>query len=298
MFRDPETRRLIFSGSFGLRGGTPAENYIAKFDSGGSPDSTATPIYEKDGNKIGIGTTGPESLLHLKGAVPSLLGQDGSAADRTNLQTIFGSLYMFENGQPTPSASPDEVGKYVFWTETKGEIKGTDVVLAGVGSTDITESRLGLVVSAASINAVTSAVNASVMGMSSVAGQFTSVYSNKTGSGSYLPMTFWTGGAERIRIETLGGVTFKTGIFAGTDAAYDIGASATRWMNVFAKWVDAANAFNVNGTQVVTSRQAAVSDVTLTAGASYGTNEQDMLNDLKRAINQILARLRTHGLIS
>lgn len=65
----------------------------------------------------------------------------------------------------------------------------------------------------------------------------------------------------------------------------------------------------VGGNQVVGARQAAISDVTLTttetSGATYTSNEQDMLthlkadNDtLKTQVNSMLAILRTHGLIT
>lgn len=55
--------------------------------------------------------------------------------------------------------------------------------------------------------------------------------------------------------------------------------------------------FNVGSTKVVGAQGAAIADVAGTANAAYDATEQDMLNDLKTAVNATLARLRAHGLI-
>lgn len=56
--------------------------------------------------------------------------------------------------------------------------------------------------------------------------------------------------------------------------------------------------YKVADTQVVGARAAAVADVTGTAGGSYTATEEGMINDLKAAVNSLLAKLRTHGLIA
>jgi len=54
----------------------------------------------------------------------------------------------------------------------------------------------------------------------------------------------------------------------------------------------------INGIQVLTDQQATVNSVAATAGAAYTATEQAMLNDLKAKVNDIRARLQSHGLIA
>jgi hypothetical protein len=54
----------------------------------------------------------------------------------------------------------------------------------------------------------------------------------------------------------------------------------------------------VLSTKVVGSQQSAISDVVGTADGTYNTTEQDMLNDLRDSVNDILTALRNHGLIA
>lgn len=58
--------------------------------------------------------------------------------------------------------------------------------------------------------------------------------------------------------------------------------------------------FKMDGTQVLTVRQAAISDAAsgLTADLTYDQTEVDMINGYKTTINLILAMLRTHGIIA
>lgn len=53
-----------------------------------------------------------------------------------------------------------------------------------------------------------------------------------------------------------------------------------------------------NGIQVLTDQQATVNAVSATAGATYTATEQAMINDLKAKVNDIRARLQSHGLIA
>ena len=53
-----------------------------------------------------------------------------------------------------------------------------------------------------------------------------------------------------------------------------------------------------SGNFQLANRGAAIADEAGTADSSYGTNEVTMINDLKVKLNQILARIRAHGLIA
>ena len=57
------------------------------------------------------------------------------------------------------------------------------------------------------------------------------------------------------------------------------------------KMVDKAGIFQIGDSQSV------VADVGGSAGATYTSNEQDMINDMRVQLNTTLARLRFHGLI-
>lgn len=54
----------------------------------------------------------------------------------------------------------------------------------------------------------------------------------------------------------------------------------------------------VLSTKVLGSQQAAITSVTGTANGTYDTTEQNMINDLRDAVNNIINRLRNHGLIA
>jgi hypothetical protein len=56
--------------------------------------------------------------------------------------------------------------------------------------------------------------------------------------------------------------------------------------------------YYVNGNQVVGPRLVSVGTVVGTAGFSYTATEMTMINDCKTAINQLIARLQSHGLTS
>jgi hypothetical protein len=92
-----------------------------------------------------------------------------------------------------------------------------------------------------------------------------------TGTGTYLPMTFYTGGSERMRIDSSGNVTIGTntiGIGAGRELSIDCPAASTGALN-----------FGVNGT-LTGYLSSSASSLNLTAfGASIpillGTNNTE-----------------------
>lgn len=55
--------------------------------------------------------------------------------------------------------------------------------------------------------------------------------------------------------------------------------------------------YKINNVQVVGERQSDIADESRTAGGTYGSNEQNMMNGMKGKINDILEALRAHGLI-
>ena len=52
-----------------------------------------------------------------------------------------------------------------------------------------------------------------------------------------------------------------------------------------------------SGNFQLANRGSAIADLTGTAGGTYGNNEQDQINNLRVALNTLLAKIRAHGLI-
>jgi hypothetical protein len=97
-------------------------------------------------------------------------------------------------------------------------------VLQGLDATDIVGS--GIIASGALV-AVNSASNTSVGSLGVVAGQFVSITSGRTGSSiPFLPLTFWTGATERLRITPNGNVGIGT---ANAGARLEVVANSTTW---------------------------------------------------------------------
>ncbi len=65
--------------------------------------------------------------------------------------------------------------------------------------------------------------------------------------------------------------------------------------------ITASTSLKVNGTKVIGAQGSSVATVSGTAGSSYTSNEQIMLNNLETTVNAIINRLQGstgHGLIA
>jgi len=100
------------------------------------------------------------------------------------------------------------------------------------------------------------------------------------------------GSTSQSLLEATGGVAYLrlTGAFGAIDISAS-GAAATVVMPAGATIV-------IGGNQVLTNRQATVTSVSGTAGATYTATEQGMINNLKTAVNDIIARLQSMGTIA
>jgi hypothetical protein len=108
--------------------------------------------------------------------------------------------------------------------------------------------------------------NASFAGVLALSGAM-QVSSGITGTGTYLPMTFLTGGSERMRIDTSGNLQFNSG-YGSVAIAYGCRA-----------WV------NFNGTGTVAIRASGnVSSITDNGTGSYAVNFTNPMPDVNYAV--------------
>ena len=84
-----------------------------------------------------------------------------------------------------------------------GDLHMLGKTLLGLASTDVSYSSGGIVSGDAFISA-TATTNASTASLKAVGGSYVALASSHTGSGTNLPLTFWTGGSEQARITTGG----------------------------------------------------------------------------------------------
>lgn len=163
---------------------------------------------------VGMGTTSPNFAVSLGAAVTSQkLAVYDSGGDFLGFGVASGIL-RYDSG-----AGSDHVFYTASGTE-RARIQSAGNLLVGLASTDLSLVA-GTVVSASSLISVTATTNASVGSFAAIASNYVAVSSGKTGSGTYLPLTFWTSNAERLRIE-IGGIILSG--LTSTDVSVSAGA--------------------------------------------------------------------------
>lgn len=104
---------------------------------------------------------------------------------------------------------------------------------------------------------------------------------------------YYRSGADTWSAVTIGsGLTFSSGTLSAGGSFEDLTANGN--VSLGNAYTDTIGFWGTAGVQQPT----AVNDVSGTAGGSYGTTEQTLINDLVTAVNAILARLREPGLIA
>jgi hypothetical protein len=123
--------------------------------------------------------------------------------------TVDGSGHAFISAGQTGTGAvpaivffrnPNEVGRF----DNLGRL-----LVGSLGSSDV-NTLAGAIISANSFVSTTAATNASVGSMAAVSGNYVAIASSSTGTGTFLPMTFFTSNAERVRIQTDGKVGIGT----------------------------------------------------------------------------------------
>jgi hypothetical protein len=98
--------------------------------------------------------------------------------------------------------------------------------LFGMTSTDVS-SGAGSLVSMDALVSATGSLNASLGSFAAIASNYVAVASSRTGSGTYLPLTLWTNGSERVRILTDGKTLVARTTDDGTGAIFQVNGNAS-----------------------------------------------------------------------
>lgn len=127
-------------------------------------------------------------------------------------------------------------------------------------STDVSYNA-GAIISKDAFVSATAATNASIGSFAAIASNYVAVASSKTGSGTYLPLAFFTSASKRWEIDTSGN------FLPGTTGAYTLGSSSLRPLVVYADIINATNGITTssgNFTGVLSVRDSGgVSDCTI-----------------------------------
>lgn len=138
-----------------------------------------------------------------------------------------------------------------FWRNPT-EVARFDVsnrFLVGLTGSDV-GSGLGAVIAGDAFISATAAADASLGSLGAVAGTYVALSSSKTGSGTYLPLTFFTSATERMRVLTGGSVLVGATADDGSSSLFQVAGK------VSASTGYRANG-NLGGTAVLTVRNSA-----------------------------------------
>lgn len=141
------------------------------------------------------------------------------------------------------------------WIDTidTTDIFGAGRILYGLASTDVS-SGLGAIISKDAFVSATATTNASVGSFAAIASNYVALASSRTGSGTYLPLAFFTSASKRWEIDTSGH------FLPGATTTYNVGSSSLRPNVVYADIINSTQGVTTpsgNFTGVISVRNAA-----------------------------------------
>ncbi|MBE0539516.1 MAG: hypothetical protein IH620_07375 [Ignavibacterium sp.] len=174
-------------------------------------------IYNLNSGYVGIGTPGPTSKLTIWGSGwnaggleinngSGYLSRISSAADGLLIRNFSSSSTSFSfrnsiDAKLLTINSNGNIGIGTMTPEARLNVLGGNVII-GANSTDILGTTNTLQVVSDAILSTSASVNASLLSIHYSG----SITASKTGTGTYNPITFRTGGSDRMRILTNGNV--------------------------------------------------------------------------------------------
>ena len=184
-----------------------------------NPDST--PFVVTSTGDVGIGKTTPTVKLDVVGTINASTGFNGTVGATTPAAGTFTSLS--DSGNLTFTGTGNRIigdfsnatlaNRVMFQTSTTNGL----TLLRAIPNGTATQSNI-----AAANNS--DPANCGVMQIAATAGE-AQLSSFINGTGTYLPMTFYTGGSERMRVDTSGNVGIGTSSPAGKLDIYDASSS-------------------------------------------------------------------------
>jgi hypothetical protein len=153
-------------------------------------------LYKDASGNVGIGTSSPTQPLDV----------NGNVAITGNARRITGDF-----------SNTTVANRVMFQTSTANELTVVQAIPNGTSN-----------IAGWGANNDSTLLNGSTLSMI-VRGDLSEAQfnANRTGTGTYLPMTFFTGGSERVRIDTSGMV------LPGANNTYDLGSTSLRWRNIY-----------------------------------------------------------------
>jgi hypothetical protein len=165
-----------------------------------NPDST--PFVVTSTGDVGIGKTTPTVKLDVVGTINASTGFNGTVGATTPSTGSFTSLT--DSGNLTFTGTGNRItgdfsngtvaNRVMFQTSTVNGNTNIHAITNGTGS-----------VSSVQANNSSDPANGSQIYIAAGA-SVTQIAADKSGTGTYLPMTFYTGGSERMRVDTSGNV--------------------------------------------------------------------------------------------
>jgi hypothetical protein len=183
-----------------------------------NPDST--PFVVTSTGDVGIGKTTPTVKLDVVGTINASTGFNGTVGATTPAAGTFTSLS--DSGNLTFTGTGNRItGDFSNATiANRVAFQGVSGATTDVGSIPPSAA------SAASFIAFNSTDSGNAgFAQLRIDGGDARFASSRTGTGTYLPMTFYTGGSERMRVDTSGNVGIGTSSPAGKLDIYDASSS-------------------------------------------------------------------------
>jgi hypothetical protein len=225
-------------------------------------------------------------------------------------QVYIGSVgpFLYDDTQFYPNTSIPIRGIRTNDDATPGAI------LFGLSQTDVGGAGTSVVLKG-TIACVSAEVDALVGGLSAVAGSYVALSSGKSGAGSFLPLVFFTGGVERLRIAADGTITFSgaiattehvdidadskalrlgadqdaTILYDGTDLQINPKAVGTGKMTV-AGVVNTTESYQVDGTKVVGNQESAIPSLTDNSGGTANDTVQALTDPVDTPLTADILR--------
>ncbi len=225
-------------------------------------------------NRFLIGLTSTD----VSGGLGSVIAGDAFVSATATTNASVGSFAAIASNYVALASAKTGSGTYLpitLWTSAteRLRIETGGRMLFGVTTSDVSNTAGSMVISDTYVT-VTAASNASLGSFAAVAGNYVALASSKTGSGTYLPLAFFTSGSERFRIDTSGNL-----VQAGTTRLNSSGAATFSGVTVSTMTgstqcvqVNSSGVFSGSGAGCGGSASGSTADVQFNTSGAFDTD--------------------------